>query len=86
MTEPKKILDPEFKDWQYYQNSRSGFWIYYAPEDLRAAMVDPASLEVLFIMDRSSGEELYRHPEVKKFARIAAVNRILESGVMPRKF
>ncbi len=85
MARPKKIDDLEFKGWLYYQNTSSGFWIYYSPDNLQAAMVDPASHDVLFVMNRTTQEELYRHPEIKKFARTAAISRILQMGVIPRK-
>jgi hypothetical protein len=84
MNRPKKIDDAEFKGWLYYQNTESGFWIYYSPDNLQAAMVDPATHEVLFIMDRPSQEALYRHPEIKKFAKIAAITRIM-GKFSPRK-
>lgn len=85
MNKPKKIDDPEFMGWLHYKNTRSGFWIYSSPDNLQAAMVDPALHEVLFIMDKTTGKELYRHPEIKKFARTAAITRSLEQGFMPRK-
>jgi len=78
---PKKITDQEFRGWLYYLSSGSGFWIYYSPDNSEAAMVDPATFEVLFLTDRSNGEKLYQHPEIKKFSTTL---RKLNSQLNPR--
>jgi len=70
---PKKIVDPEFKGWIFYNSTRRGYWIYQSPDNVMAAMVDPVSFEVLFIMNRGTHQPLYTHPNIKKFARTFSI-------------
>jgi hypothetical protein len=69
----KRIGDPEFGGWQFMNMSQSGKWIYFSPDNLQAAMVEPTTAEVLFLMDRASGEPIYTSPNVKKHARFARI-------------
>ncbi|MBU0847287.1 hypothetical protein KKH23_08915 [Patescibacteria group bacterium] len=73
---PKRIIDEEFLGWQFYNTTDSGYEIYQAPDSLEAAMVDPTTREILFLMDRGTGEKLYQHPNVKKFAKMASALRL----------
>jgi len=75
---PKRITDIEFLGWQFYNTTDSGYWIYQAPDSLEAAMVDPTTREILFLMDRNTGEKLYQHPDVKKFAKMASALRLVK--------
>ena len=64
----KKLKDEEFLGWNYmWTTEESGKWIYYSPDNLQAAMVEPSNGEVLFIRERKHGERLYVHPNIKKF-------------------
>lgn len=65
----KRMDDPEFRGWMFMSSSRSGKWLYSSPDNLQAAMVEPTTNEILFIMDRISGAPLYASPNVKKHAR-----------------
>lgn len=65
----KRIKDSEFKGWLYMSSSTSGKWIYNNPDNTEAAMVDPTTGEVIFIMDLASQEPLYVSPNAKKYAK-----------------
>ena len=68
---PKKLSDPEFAGWSHYYTSESGFWVYYAPDSPDAAMIDPKTNEVIFIIDRSRNEKIYQHPNMDRFTKKA---------------
>jgi len=67
----RRITDEEFLGWNYYHTMESGFWVYYAPDSLEAALVDPGTHEIMFIIDRKKNEKLYQHPNMKKFTKKA---------------
>ena len=78
----KRMDDPEFRGWSFMSTSESGKWLYLSPDNLQAAMVEPTTNEVLFVMDRPSGQPLYTSPNVKKHARFARVlNQLMSLNV-----
>lgn len=75
----RRMDDPEFRGWVFMSTSGSGKWLYLSPDNLQAAMVDPGTNEIIFIMDRASGEPLYTSPNAKKHARFGRVLQQLMS-------
>jgi len=48
----------------------SGFWIYFSPDNLLAAMIDPDRRIVYFIMERYSQVCIYENKEELKAASL----------------
>ena len=67
----KRITDKEFKGWQAMnalQNNKS-YWLYFSPDNLEAALINTINNEVIFIMDRASGEQTYKCPNSQRHAQ-----------------
>jgi hypothetical protein len=77
----KRITDKEFRDWQPMQAlaRNQNYWIYFSPDNLEAALVNTINNEVIFIMDRASGEQTYKCPGSQKHAQFFYAMRKLPS-------
>jgi len=83
----KLIKDSEFLGWQFMNTSESGFLIYQDPTNMKAAMVDSDTKEVIFIMDIKSGEALYASPDAGRYARDTSQRwRLQFENLYPRRY
>ena len=67
----KRITDKEFRGWQAMnalQNNQS-YWIYFSPDNLISALVNTINNEIIFTMDRRTGEPLYKSPNSQRHAQ-----------------
>lgn len=51
----------DFKDWQAMHMTPSGFWVYFSPDNLLAALVDTERKDVLIISDRHTQTPIYEN-------------------------
>lgn len=67
----KRIKDKEFMGWQAMTSLRGNtiYWIYFSPDNLQSALVNTINDEIIFIMDRASGEQVYRSRNSQKHAK-----------------
>lgn len=66
-----KVGDEEFQGWQAMNalSNNQNYWIYFSPDNTQAALVNIINDEVVFIMDRASGEQVYKSPNSQLHAQ-----------------
>ena len=66
-----KVEDKEFRGWQPMNSllNNENYWIYFSPDNTEAALVNTINNEVIFIMDRASGEQTYKCPNAQRHAQ-----------------
>ena len=66
-----KIGDKEFQGWQSMNalHNNPNYWVYFSPDNTEAALVNTINGEVIFIMDRASGERTYKSPSSQRHAQ-----------------
>ena len=67
----KLITDQEFLGWSA-MNALAGnnnYWLYFSPDNLTAALVNTINNQVIFLMDRKSGVQLYKCRNHQKHAQ-----------------
>lgn len=82
----KRIGDKEFLGWQEMTALRGNqnYWIYFSPDNLQSALVNTINNEVIFIMDRASGEQIYKSRNSQRHAKFFYAMKSMPS-FSPRK-
>lgn len=67
----RRIGDKEFTGWQAMTSLRGNtiYWIYFSPDNLLSALVNTINNEVIFIMDRATGEQIYKSRSSQRHAK-----------------
>ncbi len=65
----RRFRAEQFKDWRLIRQTPSGYTIYQNQMNTEAAMVDPRSGAILWIMDVATQVPIYRNPDIKKYLK-----------------
>lgn len=63
------IKNRRFINWRFIDQSPSGYMIYQNQNNTEAAMVDPRSGAILWIMDIATKLPIYTNPNIKKYLK-----------------